>query len=57
MTRSVEFRSVVHTGAAFFAAVLLAGVSACGQTSDAVEIDGDDIGEAVGAAGRVLKAL
>ena len=44
MTRSVEFRGVVHAGAAFFAAVLLAGVSACGQTSDAVDIDGDDIG-------------
>ena len=47
MTRSVEFRRVVHAGAAFFAAVLLAGVSACGQTSDAVEIDGDDIGGVV----------
>ena len=47
MTRSVEFRRVVHAGAALFAAVLLAGVSACGQTSDAVAIDGDDIGGVV----------
>ena len=47
MTRSVEFRRVVHAGAALFAAVLLAGVSACGQTSDAVAIAGDDIGGVV----------
>ncbi len=43
MTRSVEFRRVVHAGAALFAAVLLAGVSACGPTSDAVAIDGDGL--------------
>ena len=47
MTRSVEFRRVVHTAAAFFTAVLLAGVSACGQTGESVEIDGDDIGGVV----------
>ena len=47
MTRSVEFRRVVHMGAAFFTAVLLAGASACGQTGDVVEIDDDDIGGAV----------
>ena len=34
-------------GAAFFTAVLLAGVSACGQTGDVVEIDDDDIGGVV----------
>ena len=47
MTRIVEFGRVVHMGAAFFAAVLLAGVSACGQTGDVVEIDDDDIGGVV----------
>ncbi len=47
MTRSVEFRRVVYVGAAFFTAVLLAGVSACGQTGDVVEIDDDDIGGVV----------
>jgi len=47
MTRSVEFRRVVHMAAAFFTAVLLAGVSACGQTGDVVEIDDDDIGGVV----------
>ena len=44
MTRSVEFRRVVHVAAAFFTVVLLAAVSACVQAGESVEIDGDDIG-------------
>jgi len=47
MTRSIEFRTVSHTGVAFFVAVLLTGVVACGQTSGSVEIDDDDIGGVV----------
>ena len=44
MTRNVESRRVVYTGAAVLVAVLLAGISACVQTGDAVDIDNDDIG-------------
>jgi hypothetical protein len=47
MTKFVEFRRIVHTGAAVLAAALWVGVSACGQTGDAVEVDGDDIGGVV----------
>ena len=47
MTRSVEFRRVLNMGAAFFTAVLLAGVSACAQTGGTVPIDDDDIGGVV----------
>ena len=47
MTRNVESRKIVHTGAAVLAALLLAGTSACVSTGDTVEIDDDDIGGAV----------
>ena len=47
MTRNVESRKIVHTGAAVLAALLLAGMSACVQTGDAVDIDDDDIGGVV----------
>ena len=47
MTRSVECRRVVQVAAAFFTVVLLAGVSACVQSGEWVEIDGDDIGGVV----------
>ena len=47
MTRNVEFRRVVHVATAFFTVVLVAGVSACVQPGESVEIDGDDIGGVV----------
>ena len=39
MTKFVESRRIVHGGAALLTAVLLAGLTACVQTSDAVVID------------------
>ena len=47
MTSNVESRVVVHTFMALFAVVVLAGLSACGQAGDVVEIDADDIGGVV----------
>ena len=47
MTKFVESRRIVHGGAALLTAVLLAGLTACVQTSDAVVIDDDDIGGVV----------
>ena len=47
MTRNVESRKIVQTGAAVLAALLLAGTSACAPTGDAVDIDDDDIGGVV----------
>ena len=50
MIRNVESRKVVHAGAGVLAALLLAGMSACLQTSDAVVVDADDIGGVVSGA-------
>ena len=47
MTKSLGSPKFAGVGAAFLAVLLLAGVSACGGTADAVEIDDDDIGGVV----------
>jgi hypothetical protein len=47
MIRNVESRKVVHAGAGVLAALLLAGMSACVQASDAVVVEADDIGGVV----------
>ena len=47
MTRNVESREIIHTGAAVLAALLLAGTSACVQAGTTVDVDDDDIGGVV----------